>query len=69
MSSGVPAGAEHDAIPWSRVIASPNVWLLGTIMTVGATLAALKQHSLAEAAERARDDALTARNAEQGQQT
>jgi MFS family permease len=30
--------AEHHAIPWGTVIASPNVWLLGTIMTVGATL-------------------------------
>jgi sugar phosphate permease len=29
---------EHHAIPWRTVIASPNVWLLGTIMTVGATL-------------------------------
>jgi MFS transporter, ACS family, glucarate transporter len=29
---------EHHAIPWSTVLASPNVWLLGTIMTVGATL-------------------------------
>ncbi|MEX2174324.1 MAG: MFS transporter [Pirellulaceae bacterium] len=28
----------HDAIPWGIVLASPNVWLLGTIMTVGATL-------------------------------
>ena len=30
--------AAHHAIPWSHVLASPNVWLLGTIMTVGATL-------------------------------
>ena len=30
--------SEHHAIPWSVVLASPNVWLLGTIMTVGATL-------------------------------
>ena len=30
--------AEHHAIPWSVVLTSPNVWLLGTIMTVGATL-------------------------------
>jgi ACS family glucarate transporter-like MFS transporter len=30
--------AEHHAIPWGVVLASPNVWLLGTIMTVGATL-------------------------------
>ncbi len=29
---------EHHAIPWGRVVASPNVWLLGTIMTVGASL-------------------------------
>jgi MFS transporter, ACS family, glucarate transporter len=28
----------HGAIPWGWVMASPNVWLLGTIMTVGATL-------------------------------
>lgn len=28
----------HDAIPWARVLACPNVWLLGTIMTAGATL-------------------------------
>ncbi len=34
----VAAGDEHHAIPWGRVVASPNVWLLGTIMTVGATL-------------------------------
>jgi ACS family glucarate transporter-like MFS transporter len=32
------APGEHMAIPWGRVLASPNVWLLGTIMTVGATL-------------------------------
>ena len=38
LGAGAPAGAGHDAIPWGRVIASPNVWLLGTIMTVGATL-------------------------------
>ena len=31
-------GDEHHAIPWGRVVASPNVWLLGTIMTAGATL-------------------------------
>jgi sugar phosphate permease len=30
--------AEHGAIPWGYVLCSPNVWLLGTIMTVGATL-------------------------------
>jgi MFS family permease len=29
---------EHLSIPWGRVLTSPNVWLLGTIMTVGATL-------------------------------
>jgi MFS family permease len=33
-----PAAGEHVAIPWGTVLASPNVWLLGTIMTVGATL-------------------------------
>ncbi len=35
-----PSGGdgEHHAIPWGTVITSPNVWLLGTIMTVGATL-------------------------------
>jgi MFS transporter, ACS family, glucarate transporter len=33
-----PAGAVPHPIPWSLVLASPNVWLLGTIMTVGATL-------------------------------
>jgi MFS family permease len=33
-----PGGAGHAAIPWMQVIASPNVWLLGTIMTAGATL-------------------------------
>ncbi|MCI0359236.1 MAG: MFS transporter [Planctomycetaceae bacterium] len=32
------AAGDHHAIPWGRVVASPNVWLLGTIMTVGATL-------------------------------
>jgi MFS transporter, ACS family, glucarate transporter len=31
-------GGEHGAIPWSAVLTNPNVWLLGTIMTVGATL-------------------------------
>src|SRR5205807_3907754 len=25
------AAAEHHAIPWSCVLASPNVWLMGTI--------------------------------------
>jgi len=34
----VAAKDESHAIPWGRVVASPNVWLLGTIMTVGATL-------------------------------
>jgi len=34
----LPALAAHHPIPWGKVIASPNVWLLGTIMTVGATL-------------------------------
>jgi MFS transporter, ACS family, glucarate transporter len=29
---------QHAAIPWGCVLTSPNVWLLGTIMTVGATL-------------------------------
>ena len=29
---------EHPSIPWLQVIASPNVWLMGSIMTVGATL-------------------------------
>jgi MFS transporter, ACS family, glucarate transporter len=29
---------EHRPIPWSIALSSPNVWLLGTIMTVGATL-------------------------------
>jgi MFS family permease len=33
-----PTGAEHHAIPWDIVLTSPNVWLLGMIMTVGATL-------------------------------
>src|SRR5207253_3992821 len=28
----------HGAIPWGHVLTSPNVWLLGAIMTVGATL-------------------------------
>jgi MFS family permease len=37
-SAQSPGGAAHLAIPWSHVIASPNVWLLGMIMTVGATL-------------------------------
>lgn len=32
------APSEHLRIPWRRVIASPNVWLLGAIMTVSATL-------------------------------
>ena len=31
-----PAG--HAPIPWLSVLRSPNVWLLGTIMTAGATL-------------------------------
>jgi ACS family glucarate transporter-like MFS transporter len=29
---------EHPSIPWGQVLTSPNVWLMGTIMTVGATL-------------------------------
>jgi MFS transporter, ACS family, glucarate transporter len=29
---------EHVRIPWGRVLASPNVWLLGAIMTVSAIL-------------------------------
>ena len=29
---------EHMAIPWGKVLASPNVWLMGTIMMVSATL-------------------------------
>ncbi len=34
-----PGHAEpHHAIPWRIVLASPNVWLLGTIMMVSATL-------------------------------
>lgn len=32
------ADAAHPPIPWGLVISSPNVWLLGTIMAVGATL-------------------------------
>ena len=43
--SGGPAGAAEAAapkgaerIPWGTVLASPNVWLLGTIMTVSAIL-------------------------------
>ncbi len=32
------AHAEHPAIPWSQVVSSLNVWLMGTIMAVGATL-------------------------------
>jgi sugar phosphate permease len=34
----VEEGHEHPPIPWGIVLTSPNVWLLGTIMTVGATL-------------------------------
>jgi MFS family permease len=33
-----PAPQEHVRIPWGRVLASPNVWLLGAIMTVSAIL-------------------------------
>ena len=33
-----PAPHEHLPIPWSNVVKSPNVWLMGTIMAVGATL-------------------------------
>jgi sugar phosphate permease len=29
---------EHHAIPWGQVAASPNVWLMGVIQMVGATL-------------------------------
>ena len=36
--SHAPAGAAHAAIPWGIVLASPNMWLLGTIQTAGATL-------------------------------
>ena len=31
-------GGDHGSIPWLIVVTSPNVWLLGTIMTVSATL-------------------------------
>jgi sugar phosphate permease len=31
-------GTAHPPIPWGLVLASPNVWLLGTIMSVGAAL-------------------------------
>ena len=35
-----PAAAEHEhlSIPWAQVVRSRNVWLMGTIMAVGATL-------------------------------
>lgn len=33
-----PGHESHPAIPWGLVVTSPNVWLLGTIMTVSATL-------------------------------
>ena len=33
-----PKSRPHLPIPWARVLASPNVWLLGAIMTVSATL-------------------------------
>jgi sugar phosphate permease len=33
-----PASHDDSSIPWAAVFCSPNVWLLGTIMTVGATL-------------------------------
>ncbi len=40
--SDQPSHGEHshhqESIPWAIVLTSPNVWLLGTIMTVGATL-------------------------------
>ncbi|HEX5106558.1 MAG TPA: MFS transporter [Pirellulaceae bacterium] len=29
---------EHPSIPWGQVVLSPNVWLMGAIQTVGATL-------------------------------
>ena len=32
----IPAGHEHPPIPWRWVLSSPNVWLLGTIMTASA---------------------------------
>jgi MFS family permease len=32
------SGGEHPPIPWPIVLTSPNVWLLGTIMAVGAAL-------------------------------
>jgi len=32
------AAHEHLPIPWLRVVCSPNTWLLGTIMSVGAAL-------------------------------
>ncbi len=37
---GRPArtASEHPPIPWGLVLTSPNVWLLGTIMAVGAAL-------------------------------
>ena len=32
------AEATHEPIPWVNVLASPNTWLLGVIMTAGATM-------------------------------
>jgi len=32
------SGDQHPPIPWRIVLSSPNVWLLGTIMAVGAAL-------------------------------
>jgi MFS transporter, ACS family, glucarate transporter len=32
------SGGQHPPIPWPLVLTSPNVWLLGTIMAVGAAL-------------------------------
>jgi MFS family permease len=37
-ASHVEHAHHHESIPWAIVLSSPNVWLLGTIMTVGATL-------------------------------
>lgn len=31
-----PSHSEHPPIPWDRVLSSPNVWLMGTIMSCGA---------------------------------
>jgi sugar phosphate permease len=33
-----PADEHHEAIPWGVVLSSPNMWLLGTIQMVSATL-------------------------------